>query len=134
VTFVASVGDDGILLADTGYLEYAPDLRRRLAILGEGRPVRFVTNTHHHDDHIGANAFFSPGSIKVSSDALLEAMKTPSVFLAGVTEDFWSRHHVLGFRLDLLQRRADPAALEPGRTQLVGCNRLLRRIERALYR
>jgi len=89
VTFVASVGEDGILLADTGYLEYAPELKRRLAVLSQGRPVRFVTNSHHDDDHIGANGFFSPGALNISSDELLEAMKTPSVFLAGVTEDFW---------------------------------------------
>lgn len=33
VSFVASVGEDGILLADTGYLEYAPELNRRLDVL-----------------------------------------------------------------------------------------------------
>jgi len=89
VHFVASVGDDGVLLADTGYLEYAPELRRRLKVLSNGGSVKYITNSHHDDDHISANGFFSSGAINVSSDELLTAMKAPSAFLAGVTEDFW---------------------------------------------
>ena len=49
-----SAGDDGVVLIDD---EYAPLIDKLTAAVGEisNRPVRFVLNTHWHDDHTGGN-------------------------------------------------------------------------------
>jgi cyclase len=50
----ASVGEDGIVLVDDHYKPLTPKLKAALARLSP-RPVRFVLNTHWHDDHTGGN-------------------------------------------------------------------------------
>ncbi|MCG6920415.1 MAG: MBL fold metallo-hydrolase [Acidobacteria bacterium] len=49
-----SVGEDGAFLIDD---QYAPLTRKILAAVREltPEPVRFVVNTHYHDDHTGGN-------------------------------------------------------------------------------
>lgn len=49
-----SVGDDGIVLVDDHYKPLTPKLKVALARLSP-RPVRFVLNTHWHNDHTGGN-------------------------------------------------------------------------------
>jgi len=53
----ASVGDDGIVLIDD---EVEPLVEQTLAALKgiADKPVKFVINTHYHDDHTGGNAYF----------------------------------------------------------------------------
>jgi glyoxylase-like metal-dependent hydrolase (beta-lactamase superfamily II) len=53
----ASVGDDGIVMIDD---EVEPLVEQTLAALRgiTDKPVRFVINTHYHDDHTGGNAYF----------------------------------------------------------------------------
>ena len=55
---VAVIGDDGVLVVDTGNV---PSLARRM--IGEIRkltdkPVRFIVNTHWHPDHLMGNAVY----------------------------------------------------------------------------
>ena len=50
----ASVGDDGVLLVDTQFAELAPLIRQALVKLGSGA-VKYVVNTHFHDDHTDGN-------------------------------------------------------------------------------
>ena len=42
---VASAGDDGILLVDTGFVLEAAELKNKLEALGKG-PVKYVINSH----------------------------------------------------------------------------------------
>ena len=57
---LASVGEDGILLVDDDYPQYAPAYGDALAQLDRsGRQPRFVLNTHWHGDHTGGNAFWA---------------------------------------------------------------------------
>jgi cyclase len=53
----ALVTDDGMVLVDT---KYAIDYENVEAMLSEisDQPVRYVINTHYHDDHSGANQIF----------------------------------------------------------------------------
>ena len=53
----ASVGTDGIVMVDD---EVEPLVDQTLAALRRisDTPVRFVINTHYHDDHTGGNAYF----------------------------------------------------------------------------
>ena len=58
-TLAASIGPDGILLVDTGYGALAGNVREALRKLAPNAPVRFLVDTHHHEDHSGGNARFA---------------------------------------------------------------------------
>jgi cyclase len=68
---VAIIGDDGVLVVDSGHF---PSLTRR--VIAEIRqrtekPVRFVVNTHWHPDHVTGNAEYRrafPGVTIVSTE------------------------------------------------------------------
>ena len=62
---VASIGDDGTLLVDTGYPNTAEALRDALADLG-GQPVRLIVNTHGDTDHVGGNALLGSQAVIVA--------------------------------------------------------------------
>jgi cyclase len=64
-TQAASVGPDGILLVDTGYAQLIPKVRAALAKAGAGQ-IRFVINTHVHEDHTGGNAALSGTATVIS--------------------------------------------------------------------
>ncbi len=64
---LALLGPDGTLLVDTGEAETAPAERTDLERLGGGR-VRYIVNTHLHDDHTGGNAVLGPEAIVIAHD------------------------------------------------------------------
>ena len=75
---VASVGDDGILIIDDDYAEYASAYHVALKQLSgdEGLP-RFVINTHWHFDHVGTNAYWGErGSIIMGHSNVYQRMST----------------------------------------------------------
>lgn len=63
----ASVGDDGIVIVDD---QYAPLADRIQAALKEitDKPVRFVINTHYHEDHTGSNEYFQKTAPIIAHD------------------------------------------------------------------
>jgi glyoxylase-like metal-dependent hydrolase (beta-lactamase superfamily II) len=62
VNCVASVGEDGILLVDTGFKETTQQLQDALAALGKGA-VKYIITTHAHVDHTGGHAFFGRDAV-----------------------------------------------------------------------
>lgn len=75
---LASVGDDGILIIDDDYAEYADALHQALqSVAGnEGLP-RYVINTHWHFDHVGTNAYWGErGAVIVAHDNVYQRMST----------------------------------------------------------
>lgn len=50
-------GDDGLVMVDTGYAASEGPLKAALAQISAA-PLRFVIDTHLHDDHTGGNAAF----------------------------------------------------------------------------
>lgn len=75
---LASVGDDGILLVDDDYEEYATAYHDALKSLAktEGLP-RFVLNTHWHFDHVGTNAYWGErGSVILANTRVYDRMST----------------------------------------------------------
>jgi cyclase len=54
----ASVGEDGVLMVDDQFAPLAPKIRAALKPFSP-KPVRFVINTHWHEDHTGGNAEFA---------------------------------------------------------------------------
>ena len=80
---IASVGEDGILLVDTGYPQTSSPLSDALHKLGDGN-IRMVINTHEHSDHIGANAVFAQEAIIVSHERVRQAYRGQYFALPGI--------------------------------------------------
>ena len=53
----ACVGEDGIVVVDDQYAPLADKIAKALKGITD-KPVRFVINTHYHEDHVGSNAYF----------------------------------------------------------------------------
>lgn len=75
---VASVGEDGILMIDDDYAEYATAYHDALKEItkSEGLP-RFVLNTHWHFDHVGTNAYWGErGAVILAQSNVYQRMST----------------------------------------------------------
>jgi len=95
VGVIASIGDDGILLVDTGYAGTAAAVSDELAKLKSG-PVNIIVNTHGDGDHVGGNPALGEGSVIVAHPGVRRQMgryfALPIIAAAGmpsvtVTED-----------------------------------------------
>lgn len=80
-TLAASIGPDGILLVDTGYGPLADTVREALRKLAPGAPLRFLVNTHHHEDHSAGNARLSAEAAVIGHPAARAEMAKPHDFL-----------------------------------------------------
>jgi cyclase len=82
VNGVISVGEDGILLVDTGRRATADRLAAVLDSLGAGAgPQRIVINTHHHLDHTGGNAAVGAGALIIAHKNVPARMTTGDAVL-----------------------------------------------------
>jgi glyoxylase-like metal-dependent hydrolase (beta-lactamase superfamily II) len=77
VNVVASVGDDGLLLVDTGEKETAEDLKTAVEAFGKGFP-KIIINTHAHVDHTGGNAIFGKNPIIIAHDIVRTRLRSGS--------------------------------------------------------
>ena len=75
---VASVGDDGILIIDDDYAEYANAYHDALkSVSGTDGLPRFVINTHWHSDHVGTNAYWGErGAVIMAQENVYQRMST----------------------------------------------------------
>src|SRR5271165_1516478 len=63
----ASVGDDGIVVVDDQYAPLAERIQQALKGITD-KPVRFIINTHYHEDHTGGNEFFQKQAPIIAQD------------------------------------------------------------------
>jgi cyclase len=63
----ASVGDDGIVVVDDQYAPLADKIQAALKGITD-KPVRFIINTHYHEDHTGGNAYFQKQAPIIAQD------------------------------------------------------------------
>ena len=63
----ASVGDDGIVIVDDQYAPLAERIQEALKGITD-KPVRFIINTHYHEDHVGGNEFFQKQAPIIAHD------------------------------------------------------------------
>jgi glyoxylase-like metal-dependent hydrolase (beta-lactamase superfamily II) len=63
----ASVGDDGIVVVDDQYAPLAEKIQAALKSISD-KPVRFIINTHYHEDHTGGNLYFQKQAPIIAHD------------------------------------------------------------------
>jgi len=63
----ASIGDDGIVVVDDQYAPLADKIQAALKGITD-KPVRFIINTHYHEDHTGGNEFFQKQAPIIAQD------------------------------------------------------------------
>jgi len=64
-----SVGDEGVLLLDSGYLRTAEKLKTTIKNLKKGK-LQYIINTHMHFDHNGGNGILGDGIRIINLDNL----------------------------------------------------------------
>jgi cyclase len=74
----ASVGDDGIVLVDDQYAPLAEKIQVALKGITD-KPVRFIINTHYHDDHTGGNAYFQKQAPIIAQDNVRKRLESGGV-------------------------------------------------------
>ena len=64
-----SAGDDGVFIVDDQYAPLAPKILRAVRSVSS-EPIRFIINTHWHDDHMGGNRPLveAEGSVVIAHD------------------------------------------------------------------
>jgi cyclase len=63
----ASVGDDGILIADDMFASMHNELKAALKSIAD-KPVRIVLNSHFHGDHIQGNMEYSSNAVIIAQE------------------------------------------------------------------
>jgi cyclase len=75
VKVIASVGDDGVLLFDTGQQRTAEHLRKAVAGFGKGDP-RFIITSHAHEEHSGGNIAFGPEPVIIAHESVRARLRS----------------------------------------------------------
>jgi cyclase len=63
----ASVGEDGIVIVDDQYAPLADKIKAALKGITD-KPIRFIINTHYHEDHTSGNAIFQKDAPVIAQD------------------------------------------------------------------
>jgi len=63
----ACVGQDGIVVVDDQYAPLAEKIQAALKGITD-KPVRFIINTHYHEDHTGGNLYFQKQAPIIAHD------------------------------------------------------------------
>ena len=63
----ASVGDEGIVVVDDQYAPLAEKIQAVLKSISD-KPIRFIINTHYHEDHTGGNLYFQKQAPIIAHD------------------------------------------------------------------
>lgn len=72
-------GPEGILLVDSGYQQLAGKIVSAIRRISSA-PIRFVINTHSHEDHVGANpAFAAKGATVIAQANVRKRLAEPSI-------------------------------------------------------
>jgi glyoxylase-like metal-dependent hydrolase (beta-lactamase superfamily II) len=101
----ALVGEDGVLLIDSGgKTEDAPLLQAAISTLSS-KPVRLLVNTHWHYDHVNGNAFFgNRGAVLIGQTQMRQRVFSQKALMTGDTPLTGSALPVIVFEKELTLR------------------------------
>ncbi|SYZ74785.1 putative Beta-lactamase [Candidatus Zixiibacteriota bacterium] len=85
VKIIASVGNDGILLVDSGERERAEALKAKLLEMWKGAPAVIIL-THEHIEHIGGNEIFGKSPLVIGHSSLRTRLKESHFLFDEYTE------------------------------------------------
>jgi cyclase len=71
----ASVGDDGIVVIDDQYAPLADKIQAALKSIAD-KPIRFIINTHYHEDHTGGNTYFQKQAPIIAHDNVRKRLES----------------------------------------------------------
>jgi cyclase len=71
----ASVGEDGSVVVDDQYAPLADKIQAALKGI-TALPVRFIINTHYHEDHTGGNAYFQKQAPIIAHDNVRKRLES----------------------------------------------------------
>jgi glyoxylase-like metal-dependent hydrolase (beta-lactamase superfamily II) len=102
-----SVGDDGILLVDTGFKETAMELKATVQDLCKGN-IKYVINTHLHGDHVGGNVVCAKSATLIDGHNLDQCMSYGVIFpgngeLEGESRNGFDTFYSLNFNGEKIQ-------------------------------
>jgi cyclase len=80
---VASIGPDGVLLVDTGYSLATSGIRQVLQDIGSS-DIRYVINTHFHEDHVGGNTNLGYAATIIAHPNTRASLQEDQTFIDGV--------------------------------------------------
>jgi cyclase len=90
---VMQVGDDGVLLVDSGAKASAEKVLAAIRQFTD-KPIRFIVNTHFDDDHIGGNELLgkpgAPAVMVMANEGVLRAASAAKVPVAAWPTDTYS--------------------------------------------
>src|SRR5262249_42725508 len=67
------VGPDAVVMIDSEYKDLAPGIAAQIKSVTD-KPIKYLINTHHHQDHVGGNDYFLPFSIIIAHDNVRKRM------------------------------------------------------------
>jgi len=106
VAVIASIGNDGTLLVDTGFAGTATAVNNELANLGIGS-VRIIVNTHGDGDHVGGNPALGESAIIIAHPGVRTQMgryfALPSTDTAGLPSVTVTEDATIHFNNDVIQ-------------------------------
>lgn len=86
----ASVGEDGMVVVDDQYAPLADKIQAALKGIAD-EPVRFVINTHYHEDHTGSNEYFQKSAPVIAHDNVRKRLEEGGVAGNGGSVKFESK-------------------------------------------
>lgn len=70
----ASVGEDGIVIVDDQYAPLADKIKSALKGITD-KPIRFIINTHYHEDHTSGNPIFQKDAPVIAHDNVRQRLQ-----------------------------------------------------------
>jgi cyclase len=124
------VGDDGVLVVDTGLAQYSEKVMAAIRQLSS-KPIRFVVNTNARPDHTGGNEVFAKagskmgggllvggyagdGAMVIAHEAVLKAMSAPAGKTAPTPSAAWPTDAYPGESKEIYANAEGIEVLHPG--------------------
>ena len=85
------VGDDGILLVDTGLVNRTDALLEAIRKISN-KPIKYIINTHYHPDHVGGNEKIRAAGITVTGGNVAGDIGDAGVGAAIIAHENTSNH------------------------------------------